>query len=262
MKTIVIGVSGPSSSGKSTVALLLKKILPFCEIIHQDDFFKPEKMIPFDEARGDRDWDCPEAIDIDTLKETLSVLKDPKKYSTCPNAKVSKSTHSDSFIYSLISTEPPRDDSNFNVREEMLEELRELISKHDFKYKERVKYYLVDGFMLLPASELIDMFDFTLFFKTDYSTLKARRQDRSYTVDGNEWTDPPGYFDLFVWPGYYNSHKCLFSDGYDEDKVKLSGGLLKTEFKSRHNVHEFINDNNCEKETLLKLVVDVILSEI
>jgi nicotinamide/nicotinate riboside kinase len=41
-KAIVIGISGCSSSGKTTLARLLRDIFPNTFILHEDDFYKPE----------------------------------------------------------------------------------------------------------------------------------------------------------------------------------------------------------------------------
>lgn len=39
---VVIGLSGCSSSGKTTLARLLRDIFPNTFILHEDDFYKPE----------------------------------------------------------------------------------------------------------------------------------------------------------------------------------------------------------------------------
>lgn len=39
---VVVGISGCSSSGKTTLARLLRDIFPGSFILHQDDFYKPE----------------------------------------------------------------------------------------------------------------------------------------------------------------------------------------------------------------------------
>nr|XP_031532986.1 nicotinamide riboside kinase 1 [Vicugna pacos] len=49
MKTFVIGISGVTNGGKTTLAKNLQKRLPNCSVISQDDFFKPESEIRTDE---------------------------------------------------------------------------------------------------------------------------------------------------------------------------------------------------------------------
>lgn len=42
-KALVIGISGCSSSGKTTLARLLRDIFPNAFILHEDDFYRPEE---------------------------------------------------------------------------------------------------------------------------------------------------------------------------------------------------------------------------
>lgn len=41
-KALVVGISGASSSGKTTLSRLLRDIFPNTFILHEDDFFKEE----------------------------------------------------------------------------------------------------------------------------------------------------------------------------------------------------------------------------
>lgn len=41
-RCIVVGISGASSSGKTTLARLLRDIFPSTFILHEDDFYKVE----------------------------------------------------------------------------------------------------------------------------------------------------------------------------------------------------------------------------
>jgi chloramphenicol 3-O-phosphotransferase len=41
-KAVVVGVSGCSSSGKTTISRLLRDIFPNTFILHEDDFYLPE----------------------------------------------------------------------------------------------------------------------------------------------------------------------------------------------------------------------------
>ncbi|KAG0689665.1 ribosylnicotinamide kinase [Pichia californica] len=262
MRTILIGITGASSSGKSTLACLLQKILPSTEIIHEDDFFKQEKDVPFDPIREDRDWDCPDAIDIDAMKQTLRVLSDPTKYSNNPKAVVKK-TDKGYYDYGMTSTEPPKNDANFKNNEDIISNLKDIVNKRLLNSDhEQFRIFLLDGFLVLPDIELLNMFAFTLFFKTNYQSLKGRRQIRLYTVEGNVWLDPPGYFDKFVWPGYYTYHKDLFVNGEDESYVKDTGGILKKEIMKKYNVYEFDNNDDCDADNLIKNVLTLVINKL
>lgn len=63
MKTFVIGISGVTNGGKTTLAKNLEKHLPNCSVISQDDFFKPESEVETDENGflqydAKMDWPC------------------------------------------------------------------------------------------------------------------------------------------------------------------------------------------------------------
>lgn len=263
MRTILIGITGASSSGKSTLAHLLKSILPHSEIIHEDDFYKPEEDIPYDPIRKDRDWDCPDAIDMDAMKQTLSVLTKPNTYSMNLKAAV-RETDNGYFDYAMASTEPTVNDAFFNNDERIIKDLMEKVNvKLDhFDSRESFRIFLIDGFLILPDKELLKMFSLTLFFKTSYEALKNRREKRTYNVGGDVWADPPGYFDTFVWPGYYTYHKNLFIRGNDEPYIKETGGNLKNEFMEQYNVFEFDNNDQCDADKLIKKVTLIIADKI
>lgn len=42
-EAVVVGLSGASSSGKTTIARLLRDIFPNSFILHEDDFYREEK---------------------------------------------------------------------------------------------------------------------------------------------------------------------------------------------------------------------------
>jgi nicotinamide/nicotinate riboside kinase len=60
-KTLVIGVGGATSSGKTTLAKHLLSLLPKgeCAMLHQDDFALPEEQLPWNDTLQARDWDSP-----------------------------------------------------------------------------------------------------------------------------------------------------------------------------------------------------------
>ncbi|KAJ1836182.1 ribosylnicotinamide kinase [Coemansia sp. RSA 2711] len=68
---VVIGLSGPSSSGKTTIALNLIKLFPRTVVIHQDDFYKPDSQIPINADANIQDWDCPEAFDMPKITQAI-----------------------------------------------------------------------------------------------------------------------------------------------------------------------------------------------
>ncbi|OAA55927.1 nicotinamide riboside kinase [Niveomyces insectorum RCEF 264] len=73
-KAVIVGISGCSSSGKTTLARLLRDIFPNTFILHEDDFYKPDKDIPV-RADGLADWDCPEALSLPDMQKALAYIR-------------------------------------------------------------------------------------------------------------------------------------------------------------------------------------------
>jgi nicotinamide/nicotinate riboside kinase len=69
MSAIVVGLCGPTSSGKSTIARALKEAFPGCLLVHQDDFYLPLEAVPTQD--GTANWDCPEALNIPALHDAI-----------------------------------------------------------------------------------------------------------------------------------------------------------------------------------------------
>ncbi|VVT57749.1 uncharacterized protein SAPINGB_P005850 [Magnusiomyces paraingens] len=205
MKRIVklIGISGPSSSGKSTLSRLLRTVLGAdprnaVEIVYQDDFYKNDKDIPINKETGLEDWDCPEAFDMDLLGRVLKTLK------TCEGDV--------SFAKSLYeSKEETNTLGKIEVTDIELEYEKTKFIEHT-RNNLPVLYVIVDGIMLFHDPEaVLPVLDLAVLLRAQYLELKRRREARSgYVTLEGFWTDPPGYFDDMVWPGYVRSHAYLF----------------------------------------------------
>ncbi|XP_072453573.1 nicotinamide riboside kinase 1 isoform X2 [Notamacropus eugenii] len=78
MKAFVVGISGVTNGGKTTLAQKLQKQLPNCSVISQDDYFKPESEIKVDE-NGFLQYDVLEALNMETLMSSVySWMKNPR----------------------------------------------------------------------------------------------------------------------------------------------------------------------------------------
>ena len=84
---LLVGISGPSSSGKTTLSRLLRDIYPSQQltILHLDDFYLTDAEIPV--KNGVQDWDCLESLDLKGLREALQFIK---KEGRSPDWLVSK----------------------------------------------------------------------------------------------------------------------------------------------------------------------------
>jgi nicotinamide/nicotinate riboside kinase len=201
-KCLLVGLSGPSSSGKTTIARLLRDILPNAFIIHEDDFYKTDAEIPINKEHDLADWDCLESINLPALESALTYIK------------ANGSIPSD-----LESKEDQNSVGQVNVDAALVERLKQKVSTLGL---EHVRVAIVDGFLLYSQDMVAvrDTFDLKLFLRTDYETAKKRREARSgYVTLEGFWADPPGYVDKIVWPNYVNDHKYLFNDGNVEGDI-------------------------------------------
>lgn len=198
---LLLGISGPSSSGKTTLSRLLRDIFPSSQltILHLDDFYHTDAQIPVKD--GIQDWDCLESLDLSSLKTALLYIK---QHGTSPDWLVSKEDQNSVGAHGV-------DD---RVVGELRREVAATLDAHP-EWKER-RICVVDGFLLFSEEmrEVRDLFDVRLFLRTSYETAKNRREARSgYVTLEGFWEDPPGYVDRIVWPNYVKDHGFLFEEG-------------------------------------------------
>lgn len=214
---LLVGISGPSSSGKTTLSRLLRDIFPpnQLSILHLDDFYLTDAEIPVKD--GVQDWDCLESLNLPQLHSTLAFIKEHGR--SPPD---------------FVSKEDQNSVGSHGVEEAVISRLREKIRDLIKQQGWNRKIAIVDGFLLFSndMSEVRDLFDVKMFLRTSYVTAKKRREARSgYVTLEGFWEDPPGYVDQVVWPNYVADHKFLFVDENVEgeldqstcDKYKIEG---------------------------------------
>lgn len=202
-KCLLVGLSGPSSSGKTTIARLLRDILPNAFILHEDDFYKTDAQIPISPEHNIQDWDCLESINLPALESALKHIK----ANGLPPAD-------------LESKEDQNSVGEVNIDAAVVDGLKRQASELGL---EHVRVAIVDGFLLYSQEmqAVRDAFDVKIFLRTDYETAKERREARSgYVTLEGFWADPPGYVDKIVWPNYVNDHRYLFHDDNVEGEVR------------------------------------------
>ncbi|VBB77118.1 Putative nicotinamide riboside kinase [Podospora comata] len=214
-KSLLVSLSGPSSSGKTTLARLLRDLLPNTFILHEDDFYKPESLLPF--RSGHRDWDCPEAIDLPALTNALTYIKSTGKFPPFIDSKEDQNT--------LGAC--PASPSHINLAKAIIasSSLHSLL-KH-------AKICILDGFLLYSQAEefkpILELIDVKLFLLASEEKAVARRKARDgYVTLEGFWKDPEGYVEEVVWPNYVEQHGYLFVDG-DVKRGRLDRKVLERE---------------------------------
>ncbi len=145
---VVIGVSGGSASGKTTVVNRLKDICKDrVELISHDFYYKPfEKLTP--EERTRVNYDHPDAFDTELLIEHIKKLK--------------AAASIDRPVYSYIE----------NTR------LPETVRVNP------AKVIIIDGFMIFENKELRELMDIKVFVDTDADERLIRRIIRDVNERG------------------------------------------------------------------------------
>lgn len=200
---LLLGISGPSSSGKTTLARLLRDIYPNAFVLHLDDFYKTDAEIPIG-VDGLKDWDCLDAINLPALEETLRFIR--KEGMPPPE---------------FVSKEDRNSVGTVEVDRKVVEDLHWRSSR--WMFSDVPPICIIDGFLLYSEEmrAVRELFDVRLFLRTDYATAKTRRENRTgYVTLEGFWEDPPGYVDKVVWPNYVKDHAFLFRDGDAEGELE------------------------------------------
>ncbi|KAE9971184.1 hypothetical protein BLS_002430 [Venturia inaequalis] len=227
-KTLLLALSGPSCSGKTTLARLLRSTLsPHAFILHEDDFYKTDAQIPVKnvmvngKAQELQDWDCLESVDVELFLDMLRFVK--------VEGRVKRKD--EGFEGKEDQNEVRGVDVDHGVVESWRGRFETLFSEADGEGDVRIA--VVDGFLLYSEemAKVRDMFDVKLLLRTKYDTVKRRREGRKgYVTLEGFWEDPEGYVDAIVWPNYVKDHKFLFKKGDVE-------GELDREVCKRLGVH-------------------------
>uniref|UniRef100_A0A663EX13 Nicotinamide riboside kinase 1 n=1 Tax=Aquila chrysaetos chrysaetos TaxID=223781 RepID=A0A663EX13_AQUCH len=156
MKVLVIGLGGVTNGGKTTLAEELKKMLPNCDIISQDDFFKPESEVETDE-RGFKLYDVLDALYMDEMVKSI------RNWMKSPTSS------------GVVTQEPQNTCDNL-------------------KDTEDVYILIVEGFLLYNYEPLNELWNRRYFLTLPYEECKRRRSTRVYQpadtpgyFDGHVW---------------------------------------------------------------------------
>ncbi|KAK1832117.1 nicotinamide riboside kinase [Podospora conica] len=293
-KAIIIGISGCSSSGKTTLARLLRDIFPNTFILHEDDFYKSDDQIPIKD--GIADWDCAEALSLPDMEAALahirtagtfpvSTLRSPSLSHRRDHGRPPPPTVDDDSLPSPPPPHPltsPRPQPTVNSKEDLnsvgalpISDAQVAASKarvaawlapgqpgsRIFSSPSAPRICLLDGFLLYspPAfSTVMASLDVKLFLLVSREKATHRREARDgyVTLDGF-WQDPPGYVEKIVWPNYAAAHAWMFEGG-DAEK-----GVLDQRALEREGIHAQVGKGmDVEFGETLGWAVETIMGEL
>lgn len=217
---LLLALSGPTSSGKTTIATALASILPNHLAIHADDFYKPDSEIPTKD--GVQDWDCAGSLDLEKFRDVLVKVKEGREEG------LGGLVHQGNFEGGVVM------DGVHGVKgieDGVVARLRAEVEGWPEDRRAR-KIIIVDGFLLFGRSvreQLAEFFDLKVLLRARYEDAKRRREGRNgYVTLEGFWEDPPGYFDKIVWANYVKEHEFVFEEfedgsGLTKEGVCMSG---------------------------------------
>lgn len=222
MPVIFIGLSGPLSAGKTTLAYLLRQIFPdVAFLLHADDFCKEFEDIPT--VNGYLDCDGPDAVDFVRMVEVLDYMKE---HDGIPPSSFS-SWQDDVF--------PSQEEKALQtVSQSLVHRLQTKVQQSGLDLSS-TRIVLVDGFLLYQNPLIRSKLDIRLFFRLSYEVAKQRMCTRPGYGAGakpNESWKAEDYFDKMVWRNYVAAHARFFREGdvqgtVDEQECREAGILVR-----------------------------------
>ena len=142
-RPFVLGLTGLSSTGKTTLSQHLRRLFPAVSLIHQDDFYHADSLIPT--HSGLQDWDCAASIDWPSLTAALSQAPDAAAVATNTDA------------VDLVAPEFMRR-METRVRSSAVDETTPLV--------------IVDGFLLVHGDSAVEaLLDATILLRVPYAVV-------------------------------------------------------------------------------------------
>ncbi|KAI3323678.1 nicotinamide riboside kinase 1 [Xylariaceae sp. AK1471] len=232
-KAVIVGISGASSSGKTTLARLLRDVFPQTFILHEDDFYRPENELPSKD--GLLDWDCAEAINFDEMARALEHIRSEGTFPPFVDSKEDQNTIGKCTVPEFV----------ISAAKARVQAWQAGHTSTSFTGSS-IRLCILDGFLLFgpdpPLRRITDeLLDVKFFLTVSKQKATGRREARDgYVTLEGFWTDPPGYVDKIVWPNYAQSHAWLFEDGDVDGRLK--GDVLRE--KDILVLPELVSDHN------------------
>lgn len=162
---LIIGLAGPSGSGKSALASKLFEYLPACEIVSEDSYYRDQSHLEMP-ARQQTNYDHPAALEHELLVQHLHALRLGQRI--------------DLPIY----------DFSLHTR---LEKTKSVFPK---------PVILVEGIMLLAQPDIRDSLDLKLFLDVPMDVCLSRRIRRDTAERGRSLSSVLEQYEKTVRSGY------------------------------------------------------------
>ena len=192
MKVRLIGITGGSGSGKSTVVRRIQENRGDCLLIEMDNYYKSAPQVNNDNITS-YNFDQPDAFDMDLLLKNLDDLKSGR------------------------STEMPLYDFVTHSR------------KEESVILEPKKLIILDGLMVLYDERIRNLLDLKIYVETPADIRFIRRLKRDIVERGRTMESVIKQYMEVVRPGHYNfieptkeyADIIIPEGGYNENAMKV-----------------------------------------
>jgi len=172
MRVLTIGLSGGTCSGKTSVASLLGKALPWCQVVNQDKYYheedsgshvrnKPTNLI---------NWEVLEAFNMEKMKLDIEQIRQ------------------NAFNHKTLPTQQKNT-------------IKGISRWKDTKLKP-IPILIVEGIIIFHDPDIEKMCDKKYFIEIEHDVCKSRRESRVWDPEGSCWEESPAYFEGVAWPEY------------------------------------------------------------
>lgn len=199
---LLIGLSGITSCGKTTVALLLLQIFPTGTpvfILHQGDFLTPRRLL-VPSPDGKLDAHCPNAFDGAAFKRVLLYAK--------REGKLPPGFHS---VQAEAKDQVP--ETSLSLQDEIYELKAQVMRSELFKTGQPI--VIVEGFLLYHDPTIRSLLDIKLILRASKGKARERRFERPEYMEfaAEDFWRTRDYFDSVIWHNYCHEHGALFEEG-------------------------------------------------
>lgn len=217
----LLGISGPSSSGKTTLAHLLSEIFtPHVQsILHGDDFCKDISLLPITH-NGYPDADGPDGVDFEKMAETL-------EYARANGGKLPND-------FSSWQADVFRDQKGKALRMVSRDSMTQLEKKVSEQLQDiQYSIVIIEGFLLYHRQSKVQaMLDARLFLRLNHQEAKRRRLTRFnyYGAEAKkgEFWKTEDYFEKMVWRNYVEQHADLFEEEGDVEEGRIDREVCRS----------------------------------
>lgn len=179
---LILGISGVTCGGKTTLSQEMTELLPDIKVISQDNYFLPqesEKHTYIPELKH-INWELLSSMDMEKMVQDIQEIIRENR-----NNSINVSQIMQEFNNSGVTRD------NKKILKNDLHLIKNKLSKFS------VNILLIEGFSIFNYAPIDELCHLKFFLTLNRQTCLDRRSERIYDPP-----DVPGYFEKYVWPKY------------------------------------------------------------